>query len=271
MRNTKPLQQACLALILVTEIATSSSLEPVSVEHLDVWPHSYNDLIYNDLSYDNLSHNNLSYNTLGDDTRDYATVDDYARDYDPLDYDPMAFTIKGDKIVASGVIDETSLAKFKQAVAKAPQAKTLVLRYVEGSVDDDANLLLARFVRQKKFATYVPAQGLIASGGTDLFLAGVKRSLAAGACVGVHTWAADEENGELLEGRHLPRSDELHQPYLAYFDTIGISRDFYWYTLEAADSEEMHWMSRAEAKKYQLTTDKPQRLSSAAVCDERFF
>lgn len=178
-----------------------------------------------------------------------------------LDYDPVTFTVDGDRIIATGVIDETALAAFDDVTTANPQAKTLVLQQIDGSVDDEANLKLARMVRDAGFNTVVPAGGLVASGGTDLFLAGVDRTLAAGACVGVHSWAADG-----YEATDIPRDDPEHDPYIRYFTAMGIPTAFYWYTLDAAPASGMHWMTEEEAEEFRLVPDAPE-LGTAAVCN----
>lgn len=179
------------------------------------------------------------------------------------DYQPMTFSSDGQTIVARGAIDAGTLDRFREIADRHPAAKTLVLEYVEGSVDDEANLIFSREVRARGFATHVPSQGLIASGGTDLFLAGTNRSLAAGACVGVHSWGGDQE------GRDVPKSDPIHQEYLDYYDDIGIAGAFYWFTLEAAGADDMHWMTRAETNQFGMTTSGSQNLGSTASCNAR--
>lgn len=84
-------------------------------------------------------------------------------------YTPVSFVAQGDQIIASGTIDETTLSAFEEVTAQNPEARTLVLQYIEGSVDDDANVIFAREVHRAGFDTVVPSNGLVASGGTDLF------------------------------------------------------------------------------------------------------
>ena len=179
-------------------------------------------------------------------------------------YTPLAFSVEGERIIANGVIDGTSQAAFEAVSAAHPQARTLVLQNIAGSVDDVANVIFARAVRAQGFDTVVPGDGMIASGGTDLFLAGVGRVLEPGACVGVHSWAASD-----YTATDIPRSDPEHERYLTYYDEMGIARAFYWYTIEAAPAEEIYWMRAEEVAQYALTTQPVTRLSQGATCDAR--
>ncbi|MCX8952772.1 alpha/beta hydrolase [Ruegeria sp. NA] len=179
-------------------------------------------------------------------------------------YAPVHFVAEGDRIIASGTIDETTLSAFEDVTAENPEARTLVLQYIEGSVDDDANVIFSREVRKAGFDTIVPSDGLVASGGTDLFLAGRRRVLQPGACVGVHSWA-----GSGLVATELPKDDPEHDRYLDYFRDIGVDEAFYWYTLYAAPADSIHWMTAAEANRFDMTTKAAPALGSALECDER--
>ncbi len=179
-------------------------------------------------------------------------------------YTPVSFVAQGDQIIATGTIDHTTLDAFEDAIEQNPQASTLVLQYIEGSVDDDANVVFSRVVHDEGFDTVVPSGGLVASGGTDLFLAGHKRTLHPGACVGVHSWS-----GSGIVATELPEDDPEHDRYLDYFQDIGVDDEFYWFTLEAAPADQMHWMTAAETDRFDMTTRAAPRLGSASVCDER--
>ncbi|WP_420586252.1 alpha/beta hydrolase [Ruegeria sp.] len=179
-------------------------------------------------------------------------------------YTPVSFTAEGDQIVASGTIDHTTLSAFERVIKENPGIRTLVLQNIEGSVDDDSNVIFSRVVRVEGFDTVVPSNGLVASGGTDLFLAGNTRVLEPGACVGVHSWG-----GGGYVAADLPEDHPEHDRYLDYFEDIDVDTDFYWFTLNAAPEDGMHWMTAAEANRFDLTTQAAPRLGTAAICDER--
>ena len=46
-----------------------------------------------------------------------------------------------------------------------------------------------------------------------------------------------------------------HKEYLDFFPKIGISNDFYWFTLEAATFDDMYYMTKADMQKYSFATD----------------
>ncbi len=179
-------------------------------------------------------------------------------------YTPVTFVAQDTRIIATGTIDHTTLDAFNEVLVENPQADTLVLQYIEGSVDDDANVVFSRVVHEEGFDTVVPSNGMVASGGTDLFLAGRTRTLQPGACVGVHSWS-----GSGIVATELPDDDPEHERYLDYFQDIGVDEAFYWFTLNAAPAEEMHWMTAAEADRFDMTSRAAPQLGSTLVCNER--
>ncbi|MBP0014588.1 MAG: hypothetical protein J7525_15925 [Roseofilum sp. SID3] len=166
----------------------------------------------------------------------------------------LEIEVNDGSFVAYGVIDRSAISTFEMATKDNPAIKTLVLQWVPGSIDDTANLELARMVRDMGFTTVVPEDGLVSSGGTDLFLAGVQRDIQQGACLGVHSWG----DGDSLDGRDFPRDADVHQPYLDYYSDMGIPQDFYWFTLEKAPVDGMHWMLPSEIQQYMLETSDAQ-------------
>ena len=168
--------------------------------------------------------------------------------------DAAEFTSSGDAIIMTGAVDERALDAFQAALNDNPGAKVLVLQYVPGSNDDKANLRLATMVRASGLQTLVPSDGLVASGGTDLLTAGTIRTAQPGACIGVHSWAYDNLFGSDTAGTSLPRDHEEHQVYLEFYRSIGIPEEFYWFTMEAAPPEGMHWMRATELNLYDVTT-----------------
>lgn len=166
------------------------------------------------------------------------------------DYTPAAFTVSGDQAILTGAIDGSTPDEVQRLIDDHPEVTTIVMQDVEGSVDDEANLVAARLVRQHGFYTHVPSDGVIASGGVDFFLAGVERTAVSGAKLGVHSWAA----GDGTTGDQVPRDDPQHKLYLDYYAEMGIPTDFYWFTLQAAPAEDIYFMTEAELVQYQMVT-----------------
>ena len=102
-------------------------------------------------------------------------------------------------------------------------------------------------IRGAGINTRVPSDGEIASGAVDFFIAGVRRDVMEGGMVGVHSWSDGE-----MEGSEVPESDAEHELYLAFYSEMGISSDFYWFTLDAAPSDGLHYMTQDELQLYGL-------------------
>lgn len=161
----------------------------------------------------------------------------------------LTLDVRGDLLFVKGVVDRRSRRETSALLDTSPSVRTAVLTMVPGSVDDETNFALGRMLRAAGVTTYLPARGLVASGGTDLFLAGVRRIVERGARVGVHSWAS-----ESVDGNDIPRDDASHRIYLEYYRDIGIAEAFYWFTLEAAPPEGVHWMTEAEMERYAVYT-----------------
>ncbi|MEM7047872.1 MAG: hypothetical protein AAF442_09555 [Pseudomonadota bacterium] len=160
----------------------------------------------------------------------------------------------GRTAILNGVISDDTPGQLYEIAARYPSLNLLVLANVPGSVDDEANLYIARWVRKAGLSTFVPRGGEIASGGVDFYLAGVGRFAHPRARFGVHSW------GECLlfivckEGREVARDAPQHQPYLSYYRDMGTPQDFYWFTLTVADLDEVHWMTRREIDHFDMVT-----------------
>lgn len=159
-----------------------------------------------------------------------------------------AFAVNDERAVMSGVIGSSTPDAVRALVADNPDVTTIVMTDVPGSIDDAANLEAARLIREAGLSTHVPADAMIASGGVDFYLAGAARSYEQGAQFGVHSWAA----GDGTTGADVPRDDSSHRLYLDYYAEMGVSSDFYWFTLEAAPAESIHYMTPDELERYQF-------------------
>ena len=93
---------------------------------------------------------------------------------------------KRDSLFMKGVIYAGTLKDIRRVLAQNEGITTIVMEEVPGSVDDEVNLLAAREIRKKGLNTYIPENGWVASGGTDMFLAGQERNIHPKAKLGVH-------------------------------------------------------------------------------------
>jgi Ca2+-binding EF-hand superfamily protein len=155
------------------------------------------------------------------------------------------FEVEGQFAYMNGVIGPTTPGRVLELVLEHPEVDTIVMIDVPGSMDDDSMVRAADLVRRMGFATHMPSHGEVASGGTDFFLAGATRSAEEGARFGVHSWSGFNE-----EGADLPRDNPEHELYLDFYRTMEISEDFYWFTLEAAPADGIHWMTAEELEEY---------------------
>ena len=162
-----------------------------------------------------------------------------------------SFEVQGEMAHMTGVIDASTPERLLELALDYSHVRTIVFDDVPGSMDDEANLFAGRLLRRFGFHTHVPMGGVIASGGVDLFLAGAKRTVEKGARLGVHSWGG----GPGETGRDVPKDHEAHQMYLEYYSAIGIPEEFYWFTLEAAPAEDIHWMIPTELERYDMLTD----------------
>jgi len=154
-----------------------------------------------------------------------------------------------DTVYMTGVIYANTLRDIKETLDSNPSLTTIVMEDVPGSIDDHINLLASLEIKKHNINTYIPKNGMVASGGTDMFLAGKERNAHHSAKLGVHSWA-----GEDSVALDYPRDHKEHDKYLNYYKQVNIPEDFYWYTLEAAPADDIHWMTTSEISTYKIFT-----------------
>ena len=154
----------------------------------------------------------------------------------------------------NGEINSDTEEAFDEVMRQNPNTQLIIFGIAPGSSDDEINLRVGRKVHQLGLNTEVEDSGEIASGAVDLFLAGAQRRLGSNTRVGVHSWA-DGTN----EATDFPRDSEEHLFFIDYYVEIGMSRlqaeDFYFFTINAASADDIHWMTAAELATYQITTN----------------
>lgn len=184
-----------------------------------------------------------------------ADIESYMTDeYGIVREEMSAFKIEGDKAYMNGYISADTIRQIKKLLKDYSEVKTIVMQDVSGSLDDVSNLEASRLVREAGLNTIVPVDGHVASGGTDFFCAGVVRTADEGAKVGVHSWAGDGvENAALLAKDH-----KDHKKYIDYYSEMSMPdpSGFYFFTINAAKADGMHYMSQEELLKYGLVSSK---------------
>jgi hypothetical protein len=148
-----------------------------------------------------------------------------------------------------GGVGSATPRQFAAMLAAHPTLLRIELADCPGSLDEEANLRLARAIRRAGLATHVPEGGSVRSGAVELFLAGVTRSAAPTAEFGVHSWR--DEDGR--EARDYPADDPVHGEYLSYYREMGMddatARAFYAMT-NASGFDELRYLTRADMARY---------------------
>jgi len=159
--------------------------------------------------------------------------------------------IAPDTVEMSGTVDSYTPALFRQMLSQYPRIRRIEMLDCDGSVDEEANLRLARMIRRAGISTNVPARGSVRSGAVELFLAGVTRTADPEAEFIVHSWM--DENGR--EASDYPASDPVHAEYLDYYAEMGVplptARAFYALTNSVPFSEQLR-LSRGDMARFQL-------------------
>jgi len=162
---------------------------------------------------------------------------DYSEEYE------LFFLVQGRYAIAAGVIYNDFEKRVKLLRKNHPNVDTIVMVNCPGSSNDDALVKGARLVHQYGYNTCVPSDGMVASGGTDMFVSGLERYATPGAKIGIHSWAGTH-NGVETVGSDFPRDHWKHVMYLDLLEETCIPYDFYWQTLKSGLP--MHWVTEGE-------------------------
>jgi len=154
--------------------------------------------------------------------------------------------------VAYGVIGATTPAVIQDLIDNHPAVTTIIMHSCPGSQDDDSNLVASMLVYNQGYKMYLPNNGFIASGAVDMFLAASVRVIdATFDPVGVHSWS-DGVN----DATSYPVGHPNHQAYINYYINIGFSQqeseDFYYFTINAASTNNIYWMTQTEIDHYKI-------------------
>jgi hypothetical protein len=159
--------------------------------------------------------------------------------------------IAADTVEMTGTVDSYTPALFRQMIKDFPAIRRIEMLDCDGSVDEEANLRLARMIRRAGISTNVPAHGSVRSGAVELFLAGITRTADPDAEFIVHSWM--DETGR--QAGDYPASDPVHAEYLDYYAEMGVpiptARAFYALTNSVPFSEQLR-LSRGDMARFQL-------------------
>jgi len=153
----------------------------------------------------------------------------------------------------NGTISSSSLTDFNSLESAYPNVSKINIKNCDGSDDDEVNLQLSLKVHQEGINIHLMDNGRIASGGVDFFLAGIQRTRDVNTQIGVHSWAGGNETAT-----DFPVGHANHLPYIDYYVSVGFTQqqaeDFYYFTINAAPADDIHWMTEAEITQYSLIT-----------------
>lgn len=158
--------------------------------------------------------------------------------------------IKDDGVHLYGA-NGTYTAAMHYALMQIAHKKVFYLHDVKGSFDDNVNMYVATVVRKQGYDTVLPDNAIVASGGADFFLAGVKRAAVGKYEFGIHSWGGQNE-----QGRDFPKDHPAHHQYLNFYDDLKINEAFYWFTLQMAPVNSMYYMNKLEMNKFGLINAK---------------
>lgn len=170
---------------------------------------------------------------------------------DPDDYG--IFSMQNDTtVVMDGLIDSDISTYWDNYIQAFPNTTYMIMMDCPGSTDDEANWDASKNIHAAGIHIHLPSHAVIASGAVDLFLSGRKRTREAGSQLGVHSWSDGAGN----EATDYPVGHEEHQGAIDYYQAIGFSLSdaeaFYYFTINAASAEDIHWMTDDEISFYKI-------------------
>lgn len=182
-------------------------------------------------------------------TRRYATGATLATlGHAKANFGPFA-VIDAATVRMAGDVTSATPRQFAAMLAAFPGLKRLEMIDCPGSLDEEANLILARAIRRAGMETIVPAGGSIRSGAVELWLAGTTRRAAPDAEFGVHSWA--DETGR--EASDYPANDPVHAEYLRLYREMGLNdakaREFYALT-NSTPFDEVRYLTRDDMARF---------------------
>jgi hypothetical protein len=160
--------------------------------------------------------------------------------------------VLGTKALVNGTLGTKTYIQIDELIKNHPEVNTLELQQIDGSINDAINMHTGRLIRNAQLSTFIPVNGDVNSGGVDLFAAGFTREYTAGGKVGVHSWCCVNGQSAHLLSKDAPE----HGSQLTYFREIlgkELGPEFYFFTINAASSDNIHLMTQFELTKYLIS------------------
>ena len=143
---------------------------------------------------------------------------------------------------------------FENLISSYPNIRLIIMEDCPGSRDDEEMFKAALSMRSYNINTHLPQSGRIQSGAVDFYLSGIKRTREQDSKIGVHAWSDGSSSAT-----DYPNNHQEHQLYINFYKDIGYSQqdaeDLYFFIINAAAPEDIHWMSNQEIDQYNITTD----------------
>ncbi|WP_371397727.1 hypothetical protein [Fretibacter rubidus] len=165
----------------------------------------------------------------------------------------LSFRVVGNVAYGNGYTDTDSARVVRNLVNEHPSVTQLILQRMSGTRNADANLKIARDIRNFNLATHLEADSYIASGAVDLFLAGTQRSMDCGAKIGVHSWGLTG-----ADGRFSPEtmgSDSRKRIQERFLRDMGLDPAFYVFTRDAAGPNEIYILTAEDIARFGILTE----------------
>jgi len=143
--------------------------------------------------------------------------------------------------------------QFENLIDDYPNIVLVTFGECPGSRNDESMFRAATLLRNSGIDTHLPANSIIESGAVDFYLAGNTRTRESGSLIGVHAWS-DGNNS----ATDYPIGHSEHQLYIDYYIFCGYSvedaEELYYFIINAAPPNDIHYMNEEEVEKYQITT-----------------
>ncbi len=153
----------------------------------------------------------------------------------------------------NGVISGNTPAHFDNLLIKYPNLKKINMLDCPGSEDDEANLKVSKKMHEVGIEFHLFSTSAIASGAVDMYVGGAKRTREQGSRIGVHSWSGGP--GQPIATSY-PVGHTVHLQYINYYTSVGFTQkqaeDFYYFTINAAPAEDVHWMTEEEIEKFNI-------------------